>query len=281
MNETRLISRRGALRLGVVLAALVTGAVVIGAQEWGRGWRTRAPVASPGDATEFGFTFCRIVYRSVRREALGQGWRTDYPNSDANFSLRFSQLTTSAVSRSSNGEPFYAVVSISDDDLFKCPFVFMSDVGTIGLEPEEIERLRTYLLKGGFLYVDDFWGDRAWVHWSSFMDQVLPGQPIQDVPADHLLMHTLYKVDEVPQVPSIQFWRRSGRRGTSERGIESAQPHLRAIFDEDGRPMVVMTHNTDIADGWEREGEDEEFFFRFSPESYALGINIVLYSLIH
>ena len=86
-------------------------------------------MASPGEAAEFGFTFCRIAYRSVRSEGLGQGWRTDYPNSDANFSLRFSQLTTSSVSRSKDGEPFYAVVTLEDDEIFRCPFVFMSDVG--------------------------------------------------------------------------------------------------------------------------------------------------------
>jgi hypothetical protein len=94
-------------------------------------------------------------------------------------------------------------------------------------------------------------------------------------------MHALYNVDEVPQVPSIQFWLQNGRRYTSERGSESATAHFRGIFDEEGRPLVLMTHNTDIADGWEREGEDEDFFYTFSPESYALGINIVLYSMSH
>ena len=161
-----LVPSAGVRTWALVLATAWTVALAVlpspaSAQRWGRGWSRRTPMANPGEAAEFGFTFCRIAYRSVRSEALGQGWRTDYPNSDANFSLRFSQLTTSAVSRSENGEPFYAVVSLDDDQIFQCPFVFMSDVGTVGFDPEEIERLRTYLLKGGFLYVDDFWGDRA------------------------------------------------------------------------------------------------------------------------
>ena len=196
-------------------------------------------MANPGEAAEFGFTFCRIAYRSVRSEALGQGWRTDYPNSDANFSLRFSQLTTSAVSRSRDGEPFYAVVTLEDDEIFRCPFVFMSDVGTVGFDAEEVERLRAYLLKGGFLYVDDFWGDRAWRHWEQAMLEVLPDHVIRDVPSDHLLLNGLYRVRAVPQVPSIQYWYRTGRSATSERGHESAEVHFRAIFDEDGRAMVV------------------------------------------
>ncbi len=85
---------------------------------------------------------------------------------------------------------------------------------------------------------------------------------------------------DVPQVPSIQYWRRSGG-ATSERGSGSAVPHLRSIKDQNGRIIVLMSHNTDIADGWEREGEDEAFFFAFSPKAYALGINIILYALTH
>ena len=140
---------------------------------------------------------------------------------------------------------------------------------------------KAYLQNGGFLWVDDFWGEFAWDVWAREIGKVLPEYPIQSAPADHVLFRTLYSVDSIPQVPSIQYWRRSGKLDTSERGAESATPTLSAIFDEDGRIMVVMTHNTDIADGWEREGEDDEFFFLFSPNAYAVGINLVLYALTH
>ena len=169
----------------------------------------------------------------------------------------------------------------SQDELYECPFLFMSDVGTVGFSELEVVRLRDYLLKGGLIYVDDFWGEWAWRQWSSEIGRVLPNHAIVDIEPDHMLMHALYEVPGVPQVPSIQFWRRSGRRSTSEQGAASQTPHLRGIFDEDGRPLVIMTHNTDIADGWEREGEDDDFFYAFSPEAYALGINIVLYTLSH
>ena len=131
--------------------------------------------------------------------------------------------------------------------------------------------------------MDDFWGDWAWSSWAHEIEKVLPRSeyPIIDIPPGHLIFSALYNVHDVPQIPSIQFWRRSGRRGTSERGSESAVPHLRGIRDEVGRIMVLMTHNTDIADGWEREGEDDQFFFEFSPKAYALGINIILYALTH
>jgi hypothetical protein len=84
----------------------------------------------------------------------------------------------------------------------------------------------------------------------------------------------------VPQVPSFQFWWGSGGE-TSEMGTDSEGAHLAAIFDPDGRIMVLMSHNTDIADSWEREGEDPRFFYSFSPDGYALGMNIALYALSH
>ena len=127
-----------------------------------------------------------------------------------------------------------------------------------------------------------FWGERAWNHWSREIGKVLPPAefPIVDVPLEHELFRGLYLIREIPQVPSIQHWRWTGE--TSERGWESEEPHVRGIFDESGRLMVVMTHNTDIADGWEREGEDEEFFARFSAtKAYPMGINIVLYAMTH
>ncbi len=227
------------------------------------------------------FTFCRIEYRQVRREALGQGWRTDYPDADRNLMLRLSQLTKTPIRTNSRGRPEHLVLHFTDDELFQCPFIFMSDVGTMALNPEEAESLRTYLEKGGFLWVDDFWGEYAWGNWVREINKALPASeyPIEDIPRGHTIYNALYQVYDVPQVPSIQFWRRG--QGTSERGSGSAVPHLRGIRDLQGRIIVLMSHNTDIADGWEREGEDEEFFFAFSPKAYALGINIILYTLTH
>ncbi len=233
------------------------------------------------DPTGRAFTFCRIRYREVRSEALGQGWETDYPDADRNLMLRLSQLTTTPMRTTQSGRPDHLLVTFTDDQLFECPFVFMSDVGTLGMNSEETERLREYLLRGGFLWVDDFWGEYAWDNWAREIGKALPPSqyPIEDVPPGHTIFHALYEVYEVPQVPSIQFWRRG--RGTSERGSASQFPHLRSIRDERGRIIVLMSHNTDIADGWEREGEDEEFFFQFSPKAYAVGINIVLYAMTH
>ena len=170
---------------------------------------------------------------------------------------------------------------MTDDALFNCPFTMASDVGTIGFTAQEAARMREYLLKGGFLWVDDFWGTRAWQHWESEIGRVLPPSqyPIRDVPLDHPVFRTLTHVVKVPQITAIQFWYGSGGRTTSERGADSAVPHFRAISDKHGRFLVVMTHNTDIADAWEREGDDPRFFRQFSPDGYGLGLNVLLYAM--
>jgi hypothetical protein len=257
--------------------ALLLGAVAVGAQARGGRWGAAASMrAVPEERT--GFTFCRLLYSSVRREAGGQGWSTDFPLADENLMIRLEELTSARVIRTSAGEPAHAVVRATDPDLFRCPFLFASDVGTAGFSAEEAAQLREYLLKGGFLWVDDFWGTRAWAQWVGELRKVLPEYTIEELDMEHPLFATFYSVHRVPQIPSIQFWRGSGG-STSERGADSATPAMHAVSDQHGRIMVLMSHNTDIADGWEREGEEYEFFERFSPFGYAVGINVAIWSM--
>jgi len=132
--------------------------------DWGWGWRwNRVPprFPDPNAVQDRGFTFCRILYESVRREPLGHGWSTDYPSSDIHFMQRLSELTPTPISASPEGEPDHVVVRLTDAALFDYPFIFMSDVGTVGFSDAEVGRLREYLLRGGFLQVDDFWGEAA------------------------------------------------------------------------------------------------------------------------
>ncbi|MEW6323154.1 MAG: DUF4159 domain-containing protein [Acidobacteriota bacterium] len=246
---------------------------------WDRRWPARVPNAESYDG---GFTFCRLMFQQQRREPSGSGWRTDYPGADLNFPVRLGELTKTRVSRQANGDPNHLVVRATDDFLFLCPIVIMSDAGTVFFTDEEAERLRQYLLKGGMLWADDFWGSRAWLVWEAEIGKVLPPDtyPIRDIASDHPINRTLFEVVDLPQIPNIGFWRRSGG-DTSERGPDSPIPHFRAIADAKGRLMVVMTHDTDIQDAWEREGEDPEFFYQFSPQGYAVGLNIVLHALTH
>ena len=131
--------------------------------------------------------------------------------------------------------------------------------------------------------VHDFWGDAAWEQWEREFAKVMPPPDyvIEDVPLSDPIFSGQFVVTEVPQITNIGFWRRSRGRETSERGDDSRDAHFRAIRDTRGRIMVVMTHNTDIADSWEREGEDPAFFRQFSPAGYAFGINVLLHAMTH
>jgi hypothetical protein len=231
------------------------------------------------DFEDGAFTVCKIEYTSVRREDQGAGWSTDYPYAGINLMTRLSELTKTPISRDASGNPNYWVVRLTDDELFRCPFTLGSDVGTMGLSSEEAQRLREYLLKGGFLWVDDFWGTAAWEQWSSEIRKALPEYPITEVPGDNPVRRMMFLIDKIPQVTNIGNWRRTGN--TQERGWDSREANFRMIANERGRIMVVMTHNTDVADSWEREGEDHDFFVRFSPPGYQLGMNVLLYSMTH
>lgn len=271
--------------LGGMVALLLAAAGAAFAQ-FGSGFRgdgNFAAIRPPALRTDRAFSFCRLMYTSVRREPSGGGWRTDYPYGEINLLIRLSELTKTPVSFEGARDPIHYVVRMTDAALFECPFTMASDVGTIGLSPAEAEQLRLYLLKGGFLWVDDFWGTRAWEQWTRELAKVLPPTeyPIEDVPLGDPIFSGQFVVSRVPQITNIGFWRRTRGRETSERGDDSREAHFRAIRDDHGRIMVVMTHNTDVADSWEREGEDPGFFYQFSPNGYALGIDVLLHAMTH
>ena len=267
---------RRRLVAAVFVAAAVTAVSVVCAQQiWvggGGGMRARWPQADDFDGA---FMFCRGFFRG--------GWATDYPGADHNFSVRLAELTRIPVKFDPNRQPHHVVVSLTDPLLYRCPLLFMLNIGSARFSPEEILRLREYFLKGGFLWVDDSWGSNAWNNWIRQMEQILPSAefPMFDIPTTHPVMRTLYDVKAIPQVPNIHFWAGTGGQ-TSERGRDSADVYVKGIQDSRGRLMVLMTHNTDISDTWEREGEEPQAYFNlFSPTGYAIGVNVVLYAMTH
>ena len=268
-------------RIVAIALALCIAAVSAAAQQrWGRLYR--APPRFPqAESFDGGFNFCRGMFTSSRPEPGGQGWWTDYPDADINFSIRLSELTKTQVGLQ-EGEPNHLVVRPTDPELFQCPFVMASDPGSAGFSPEDAAGLRAYLLKGGFLWVDDFWGPWAWEAFVDEIGKALPrGEyPVTEIGPDHPIYRTLFPIAEIPQVPSMQFWRMTGG-ATSEMDEYSAKAHMAGILDKQGRIMVLMTHNTDIADSWEREGEQPEYFLKFSVDGYALGVNVLLYAQSH
>jgi hypothetical protein len=264
--------------------ALIAGMGLIHAQTqvWRGGYGYTAPKFPTTTTFGNGFNFCRLMFQSNRREK--RGWDTDYPGADINFSIRLGELTKTRVSMdaSEGGEPDHVVVRATDQALFQCPFILVEDGGGAHFNDQEVIQLREYLLKGGFMFASDYWGTRADAQWNQEIGRVLPPgrYPIVDLPMDHPIWRTQFEVERVPQMPSIQSWRRTGG-GISERGSDSEVVHARGIADEHGRLMVVMIHNSDIPDGWEREAEDPEYFYLFSPNAYSVGINIMMYAMTH
>jgi hypothetical protein len=262
------------------LLVAVSGAVSL-AQRFGvvegAGAGIRVP---PRDFSDGGFTICKWMFRSDRAEAGGIGWSTDYPFGEINLLTRLSELTRIHVSRDRRSDVNYWVVQLTDDQLFECPMLIGSDVGTAALSDTEVRRLRQYLLKGGFLWVVDFWGTRAWDQWAAQIRRVLPEFAIVEVPPADPIRQALFTISEVKQVPSIFSWGGPGS-DPRERGTDSPHANFRAIADGHGRILVAMTHNTDIGDSMEREGDDPQYFAAFSPDGYSLATNIVLYALTH
>lgn len=279
------MGKRRAAGALVVVAVFVAGASALAQRDWGRGYGRGEGGIPPrfARAADFdgSFQFCRLMYNRVRLHQRGLGWGTDYPDAEINFSIRLSELTKTRVSRSDGHQPNHFVVRPTDDALFQCPFIIMSDPGSAGFSDEDVAALRTYLLKGGFLWADDYWGPWAWDDFAREIAKVLPpGQyPIQELTPEHPIYKTMFAVARIPQVPSWQYWSEGG--DTSEMGSYSANAHMAAISDAHGRVMVLMTHNTDISDSWEREGQNPDYFLSFSPEGYALGLNVAIYAMAY
>lgn len=226
------------------------------------------------------FTFVRIEYDSqYGGRGWGGGWRTDWPDADLNFSFRLQQLTSLRV----NPEPI--TMRLTDPKLFDYPFIYIVEPGSLGFSDDEVSALRRYLLNGGFLMVDDFWGDYEWDNFAREMKRVFPDRDPKELPLEHEVFRCVYRLKEKPQIPSIgAAW--SGREdGTTwERGHggNTQTVHYKGLFDDKGRMMAFIGHNTDLGDGWEREGEDPWYFKEFSEKkAYPLGINVIVYAMTH
>lgn len=261
-----------------LLLLLLVGAGVLYAQRGGAGWYS---VRRPGpDSFRGSFTFCRLAFRAAYG-GFGGGWGVDYPRADENLSIRLSELTRAAVNFGESGTPHYVVIQATEPELFRCPFVALTNHGRALFTTEDAALLRAYLQKGGFLWADDAWGSYAWDHWLAELRKVLPASeyPLVDLPITHSIFHTLFDARRIPQIPNIGFYRGTGQ--TSEQWADSAVPHAYALVDAHGRIMALTTHNTDFGDAYEREGDDPEFFYKFSVEGYAIGINVLLYAMTH
>jgi hypothetical protein len=178
--------------------------------------------------------------------------------------------------------PQAQVLSLTDPNLFRYPFIYIVEPGALLFSEAEVEALRRYLRNGGFLMVDDFWGEEEWYNFETEIRRVFPDRAPVELPLDHAIFHCVYDLKKKPQIPSIGHAFGGRHAGITWERHDAKTPHYKAIFDDDGRMMVIICHNTDLGDGWEREGEDPWYFREFSEKyAYPLGINIVTYAMTH
>ena len=225
------------------------------------------------------FTFVRIKYSVSGKHGYGHTpdrWRIDFPDSDLNFSYRLQQITSLKVN------PEGRVLEITDKELFDYPFIYIVEPGRLTFTEEEVPILRRYLLNGGFLMFDDFWGPTEWKSFYEEIKRVFPDREPFDLPIEHPIFHCVFDLKEKPQVPGLPWAVRYQDTGRTWEKEGTQEVHYRAISDDKGRIMVMICHNTDLGDGWEREGDNEYYFREFSEKkAYPLGINIVFYAMTH
>ena len=238
------------------------------------------------------FTFARIKYKfgtgpRISRTASPMGWITDYPDSDLNLSYRVQQMTTIRT------DPDGRELHLTDPALHDYPWIYMVEVGRMVLRDEEVPILRKYLLNGGVLMVDDFWGWKQWDNFEYEMKRVFPEREFVELPMDHPIFHCVFDIKVAKnqlQTPNSHQGAQSlnpnsrwyGVTWETHDGEPCREMHVRAMLDDKGRIMVIATHNCDNGDGWEREGEDDAFFHEFSEKrAFPLGINIIFYIMTH
>jgi len=267
---------------------LVIAASIAVAQFRGGGFRRRGGLTTerfgvpewtnPSGFEKDVFTFARIQYHSGYGDGWRRGgdWATDYRDADLNFSYRLQQLTALKV------DPEAKVVRLTEPDLFNYPFVYIVEPGRLQFDEAEVSILRRYLLSGGFLMVDDFWGQAEWQNLYEQMKRVFPDREPQELPLDHPIFHCVFDLKEKPQIPNFRLGEESQYTGITWERPDAKTPYYRGIFDDKGRMMVIICQNTDLGDGWEQEGVYEYYFREFSEKkAYPLGINIVFYAMTH
>ena len=237
--------------------------------------RTAQPVRSPGAGLQapplsHAFAFTRGIYSDFRGRRGRGAWSIDYPKADRQFLTVLQRLTNLDTFASENA------LALDDPELRRFPFVYMLEVGSMSLRPEEAAGLRDYLLAGGFAFIDDFWGTREWRNFEQQMRLVLPEHSIVDLPLDHPVFSSLYRIRELVQVPAVDNWRWNRRTHEGDGVV----PHARAILDHDGRLMVMINWNTDIGDAWEW-AEQPDYPLEFSTFAYQIGANAIVYAMSH
>ena len=214
------------------------------------------------------WTFGRLMYPDPYGPNLY--WSMDYPRSDRHVIAGIRRLT-----RIDARSVEQVVEPDGSDDIYNWPFLYAAEAGHWEVTPKVAEQLRDFLKRGGFLMFDDFHGEPEWENFAFGMRQVLPDSPIEDLPNDSPVFHTVYDLSQRVQVPGFGAWL-SGR--TYEKG--GIDPHWRAASDEKGRLVAVFCHNMDLGDAWEHS-DDPVYPEHMASVAYRVAMNYAMYDLTH
>ena len=255
-------------------------------------WLTAHPIANPADgAPEFYFT--RIAYTEDGYRGFGRflgnryvcpefgggnffppqglGWSMDSPGADCKFMGGVHRLTGLNVFPNPN------MVELTDEELFKYPYAYMAEVGGMDLTPQEVKNLRQYMLRGGFVHVDDFWGGYEKGNFMQQMKRVFPEYSFEVLPLSHGVFHTFFDVDEIIQVPGEGAGCGGGRTWEQP---DDTEARIYGLKDDKGRLMMVLTYNSDLGDAWEYM--DEACYpAKYSGQAYRLGLDFMIYAATH
>jgi hypothetical protein len=226
------------------------------------------------------FTFARLVFEHYDRGwgYGGRQWDDDSPQADLNLIFRLYQVTSLKVS------PGLHYIDITTDELPDYPFVYLAASGKMILTDEEVLAMRNYLLNGGFLMADDFWGDDQWHHFYAELKKIFPDREPVELTLDHPIFHNVYNFKKEPQIPSVGNFLSTGLSYDSEYSFEEKNhdPHYYGVYDDKHRMMVLVCHNNHYGDGWEHEGDDMGYFDTFSlRQAYPMLLNILVYAMEH
>jgi len=240
--------------------------------------RRRAPSSAQPQGKSFGeYTFVRTIYDSPqrgRRSYYGYGggtWTTDYPEADNNFIVGLREWAGTNLKIAPRPE----AIEIMDDRIYDYPILYAVEPGFMELSTEQAAKLREYLMRGGFLFFDDFWGEYEWENVQEQFQKIVPEYEIKDLPLSHPIFHSYLDVEEVVQVPNVY----NAQRGvTSEKG--GIVPHYMGIENKNGRLVAFISRNCDMGDAWEWINSPL-YPVKYGLPAYKVGINVVIYAMSH
>ena len=266
--------------LGRVLKAVCVLAAMVGAgllaQPLAARVAAQVPILSGDGFAGLEWTFVRVRYNSLSldearfRQYWNEPWAIDAPAAEQNLARRLDRITSIQVH-----DPI--VLTLDDQRLWDYPWLYFVEPGNLELRADEVEILREFLLRGGTITFDDFHGPLEWDHFVEQISPVVPGREIVDLEPDHPIFSCFYTIDKYPQIPGLGAFF-SGR--TWEKG--GFVPRLRAVLDDNGRPMMLINWNTDMGDGWEwSNAEEYPGYIKYTLQSYRMMVNEIIYALTH